>query len=234
MFNYNPLECLPSSAELPDSDDTPVDNELQILIPNLLLAILATIWQTRDDWFFGINMGIYYIPSKPAIVPDSFLSLGVERFVGENGRSSYVLWEEDNIPPILTLEIVSQAYNYEYEQKKIDYAQLGILYYVIYAPTRLRRKRQRLEIYRLVDGQYILQPDEKVWMPEIGLGIGRERGTYQGITREWLYWYDQNGKRYSTPEELAVEQQQQLQQTQQQFQELVVKLQQKGIDPNTF
>lgn len=25
MHNYNPLECLPSSAELPDSDDTPVD-----------------------------------------------------------------------------------------------------------------------------------------------------------------------------------------------------------------
>ncbi len=41
MFNYNPLHCLPSSTELPDSDDTPVDNELQILIPNLLLAILA-------------------------------------------------------------------------------------------------------------------------------------------------------------------------------------------------
>jgi len=25
---------LPSSAELPDSDDTPVDNELQNLVPN--------------------------------------------------------------------------------------------------------------------------------------------------------------------------------------------------------
>jgi hypothetical protein len=45
MINYNTLHCLPSSAELPDSDDTPVDNEQQILIPNLLLAILALIWQ---------------------------------------------------------------------------------------------------------------------------------------------------------------------------------------------
>ena len=33
-------------------------------------------------------MGIYYAPSQPAIVPDGFLSLGVERFVGEDGRSS--------------------------------------------------------------------------------------------------------------------------------------------------
>jgi Uma2 family endonuclease len=56
------------------------------------------------------------------------LSLGVERFVEQNGRSSYVLWEEDNIPPIFALEIVSQTYNSEYEQKKISYAELGVLF----------------------------------------------------------------------------------------------------------
>jgi hypothetical protein len=37
-------------------------------------------------------------------------------------------------------------------------------------------------------------------MPEIGLGIGCERGNYSGVTREWLYWYDADGKRYLTPE----------------------------------
>ncbi|KYC37313.1 hypothetical protein WA1_47730 [Scytonema hofmannii PCC 7110] len=227
MFKYNPLDCLPTSAELPDSDDTPVDNELQILIPNLLLAILSLCWQERDDWYFGINMGIYYDSSYSAIVPDGFLSLGVERFVGENGRLSYVLWEEDGIVPIFALEVVSKTYNGEYEQKKIDYAQLGILYYAIYAPTRLRRKQKRLEVYRLVEGKYVLQPEDIVWMPEVGLGLGRERGTYQGFTREWLYWYDQKGNRYLTPEEVAIAQQQKLQ-------ELLTKLQQQGIDPNTL
>ncbi len=42
---------------------------------------------------------------------------------------------------------------------------------------------------------------EPVWLSEINLGIGRETGTYQGITREWLYWYDDQGKKYLTPEE---------------------------------
>nr|WP_250125450.1 Uma2 family endonuclease [Chroococcidiopsis sp. CCMEE 29] len=70
MVNYNPLHCFPSSEELPDSDDMPVANELQILIPNLLLAILALIWQNRDDWFLGINMGIYHTPNQPPLVPD--------------------------------------------------------------------------------------------------------------------------------------------------------------------
>ena len=32
MNNYNPLEYLPSSAQLPDSDDTPVDNEFILSI----------------------------------------------------------------------------------------------------------------------------------------------------------------------------------------------------------
>ncbi len=49
MVHYDPLECLPTSAELPDSDDTPVDNELQNLIPNLLEAILALVWSERMD-----------------------------------------------------------------------------------------------------------------------------------------------------------------------------------------
>jgi len=69
-------------------------------------------------------------------------------------------------------------------------------------------------------------------MPEIGLGIGREQGTYQGRTREWLFWYDQDGNRYQTPEEINAQQQQQLEQTQQQLQELLARLQQQGIDPN--
>ena len=40
MLEYNPLSCLPSSEELPDSDDTPVDNQLQHLIPSLLEAMV--------------------------------------------------------------------------------------------------------------------------------------------------------------------------------------------------
>ncbi|WP_179063513.1 hypothetical protein [Nostoc sp. C052] len=47
MLNYDPLACLPSSEELPDSDDTPVDNELQDLIPGLLKALLAMAWPER-------------------------------------------------------------------------------------------------------------------------------------------------------------------------------------------
>lgn len=31
-------------------------------------------------------------------------------------------------------------------------------------------------------------------------GIGYEQGTHDGCTREWLYWYDQQGNRFPAPE----------------------------------
>jgi Uma2 family endonuclease len=228
MVQYNPLQYLPSSAELPNADDTPVDNELQNLIPNLLLAILAWAWRDRADWFFGIDMGVYHTagqnPRTP-VVPDGFLSLGVERRKGEKGRLSYVLWEEDYIVPCLALEVVSQTYGGEYDKKKAIYATLGVLYYVVYNPDYAARDKQEpLEVYRLVEGEYIRQLDEPVWMPEIGLGIGRGQGSHEGWEREWLYWYDQAGNRLPTPEERA-------NQAEQELESLVAKLREKGINP---
>ncbi|MBG1262030.1 Uma2 family endonuclease [Nostoc commune] len=223
MLQYDPLACLPSSEELPDSDDTPVDNELQDLIPGLLKAILAMAWAERMDWFFGVYMGIYYHPDLPPIVPDGFLSLGVERFYDENLRPSYVLWEERRVP-ILALEVVSRKYRGEYSTKKQEYAKLGILYYVVYNPTR--RRKARLEIYKLVNNLYQLQDGNPVWLSEIDLGISIERGTYLGIPREWLYWYNQQGERLLTPEE-------EVKQAQQRAQLLAERLRSLGVDPDS-
>ncbi|MDJ0728446.1 MAG: Uma2 family endonuclease [Crocosphaera sp.] len=195
---YDPLACLPSAEDLPDSDDTPVDNQLQDLIPHLLLDILALIWAERQDWYFGVDMGIYYDPNQPAIVPDGFLSIGVPRIIDKDLRLSYVLWEEKKIP-IFVLEIVSQTRRGEYTQKKEFYADMGILYYVIYNP--LRKRKPRLEVYKLDNEDYQLQEGEVIWLPELDLGIGKEFGIYQGIEREWLYWYASTGKRYEIPEE---------------------------------
>lgn len=245
MLKYNPLHCLPSAEDLPDSDDTPVDNELQDLIPGLLKAILAMVWATRWDWFFGVDMGIYYDPDQPAIVPDGFLSLGVQRFIDEDLRLSYVFWEE-NVVPILALEVVSHKRRGEYSSKKKLYAELEILYYVVYNPRR--RKKPPLEVYRLVNGEYVLVPVNPVWLPELGLAIGSQRGTYQGITREWLYWYDEQGVRFLTPEERVQEAEQRRQQAEQQRQQaeqqrqqaeqqvrrLAEQLRSLGVDPDSL
>ncbi len=85
-------------------------------------------------------------------------------------------------------------------------------------------------------------------MPEIGLGIGCERGSYSGVTREWLYWYDADGKRYLTPEEQVKESAQRAQQESQRAQQesqraqqesqradrLAQRLRELGIDPDNL
>jgi len=227
MYQCDLPRHLPSADELPDSDETPVDNELQELIPGLLKAILLTIGSERMDWFFGIDMGIYYHPDKPPMVPDGFLSLGVERFYDEELRPSYVLWDE-NIIPSLVLEVVSTNYRKEYSDKLDEYQSLGVLYYAIYSSRR--RRKPRLEVHKLVNGRYGLQSGNPVWMPEIGLGIGCDRGNYSGLTREWLYWYDAEGNRYLTPQEQVKREAERANREAQKAEKLARKLRELGVD----
>jgi Uma2 family endonuclease len=231
MLNYHLPRYLPSADELPDSDETPVDNELQELIPALLKSILLMLWEQRQDWFFGIDMGIYYDPDLPPIVPDAFLSLGVERYYSEELRPSYVLWDEEVVPS-LVIEVVSATYRQEYTTKLEKYASLGVLYYVIYSSQR--RRKARLEVYKLIDGKYELQPSHPVWMPEIGLGIGYERGNYGGVIREWLYWYDESGQRYPTPNERIQQESQRAQASEQRAAQLAQRLRELGVDPDSL
>jgi Uma2 family endonuclease len=222
MLDYRNHRCLPSADELLDSDETPVDNELQELIPALLKSILLMLWEERQDWLFAIDMGIYSSPELPPIVPDAFLSLGVERCYDEELRPSYVLWDEEVVPSFV-LEVVSPRYREEYTTKLKIYEQMGVLYYVIYSSKR--KRKPKFEVYKLVDGLYQLLAINTVWMPEIGLGIGYERGNYGGITREWLYWYDEDGNRYATPNE-------RIQQELNRSNKLAAKLRELGIDPD--
>jgi hypothetical protein len=92
-------------------------------------------------------------------------------------------------------------------------------------------------------------------MPEIDLGIGCALGRHEGLTREWLYWYDAAGNCHPAPENvieqerqlrLALEQrleqaEQQLQQEQtmrsqaeQQLHQLLQRLKEQGIDPENL
>lgn len=169
-------------------------------------------------------MGIYHTtgvsPLVP-VVPDGFLSLGVERHKNGRRRKSYVVWEENGVVPRLALEVVSQTPGGEYDTKIEIYAQLGVLYYIIYNPEYWQRERHLpLEVYRLVDGIYQLQIGEPYWMSEIGLGIGRAPYRDGAMEVEALYWYDEEGNRYLTAEERAEQAQQLLDRYRQLFGEL--------------
>ena len=86
-----------------------------------------------------------------------------------------------------------------------------------------------------------LSGEEPFWLPDINLGLGRAQGTYQGITREWLYWYNEQGERYLTPEEQllsarqeTLQAQRQALEAQEQVAKLAEKLRELGIDPSSL
>ncbi|MEL6902567.1 MAG: Uma2 family endonuclease [Cyanobacteria bacterium J06606_4] len=219
---YQPLEILPSTDELPCSDETPVDNEEQNLLPNLLLLALAQLWSERMDWYFGVDMAVYHRTGpdvKIPIVPDAFLSIGVERRKDGKYRRSYATWEENGTVPVFVLEMVSHKYNDEYEDKMTRYARLGVLYYLVYNPEQWGRRgllHEAFELYRLEQGQYQLQTGEPFWMPEIGIGIGRGRQIVGGIEQEALLWHDEQGQPYPLSEQLLADMRSQLSKEQQQ------------------
>ncbi len=230
------MRSLPSTADLPCSDDTPVDNEDQNLLPNLLLLLLSSIWAERMDWYFGVDMAVYHttgISPRVPVVPDGFLSLGVERKKGGKSRYSYATWEENNIVPIFVLEMVSHTPREEYDNKLAIYAKLGVLYYLVYNPEFWQRdQHQPFELYRLENGAYQLQIGEPYWMPEVGLGIGRYRGRVGGLAQEILTWYDEQGNRYLSAEERAEQERSRAEREQRHRETLEAYLRSQGIDPN--
>lgn len=49
-------------------------------------------------------MGVYHstgVNPRVPVVPDAFLSVGVERKKGGKSRKSYAVWEENGIVPII-------------------------------------------------------------------------------------------------------------------------------------
>lgn len=243
MVKFDFRQRLPTSTELACSDDIPVDNEDQNFIPNVLLFLLNTIWAERHDWFFGVDMAIYHTtginPRIPA-VPDGFLSLGVERRKAGKSRKSYLVWEENEIVPSLVLEIVSWKPGGEYDEKQKIYAQLGVLYYIIYNSEFWQRdEHQPFEIYKLINGVYQLQIGEPYWMSEVGLGIGRHQITLGTVPQEVLAWYSQQGNRYLMPEEReqrerqrAEQESQRAEQEHQRAERLAARLRELGENPD--
>ena len=221
-------EGLPTAEDLPCSDDTPVDSELQELIPGLLKAILMDIWGDRKNWLFSIDMAFYYDPARPhiGIAPDGMLSLGVADSPSENLRSSFVLWQEKVIPQFV-VEIVSKSAGGEKTTKFELYQSVGILYYLVYCP--LLKRKAKFQLYKLMEGKYVLQSSgqQPYWMPEVGLAVGAEQRVYGGTEREWLYWYDENDVRYPTPMERA-------QSAEKRVNDLLEKMRKLGIDPDSI
>lgn len=103
--------------------------------------------------------------------------------------------------PEVVIEVVSDKIGQEADEKLKKYAKIGVKYYVIFDPAEQLSKEQ-LQIYALND-KGVYEKTNQPFFPEVGLGLMRWKGKYQGITTEWLRWCDSTGSLILTGAERA-------------------------------
>ena len=214
--SYEPLpphQTLPTMYDLPseDPEEPGLPDEFHLLQPELLRSTFRPPSYAEDNVFTGSDLNLYYDSKHTQWYkkPDWFAVLGVSRFYEQTElRLSYVTWYEGTYP-FVVVELISPGTENEDLGRNLRevnqppnkwtvYEQiLRIPYYFVYNHT------DEIHCYGLVMNRY--QPLSinglGVWLEEAELGLGLWEGEYQGLTRQWLRWYDQENNWLLTPEE---------------------------------
>jgi hypothetical protein len=205
----------PDVSHLVTEDDTPVDNIFSEKQQRLLTHALYVSQPFGNRPFVSsANVGIYYAINKPAVVPDSFVSLDVDYppDVWEKMHRVYMMWVMGK-PPEAVIEIVSNTLGNEAGRKFDIYARMGVIYYVVLDPAH-HLSPHTLRVFELRAGEYYEKGDLK--LDKLGLGLGLWEGTYENMAQTWLRWQSATGQWLPTGEELAAQAQQQAELAQEQ------------------
>jgi Uma2 family endonuclease len=201
-----PKEVLPTMYDLKSEDpkEPGLPDQFHLLQPRLLDETFCPLDYAANEILVASDLNLYYDPHHPLWCkrPDWFAILGVPHlYEGRDLRLSYVIWQE-GVNPFIAVELLSPGTEKEdLGQTLRDVEQpptkwevyeriLRIPYYVVFD-----RYTSKLRAFKLDGSRYaaIALPDERFWIPEIGLGIGVWQGNYQGIEMSWLRWYDGKG-----------------------------------------
>jgi Uma2 family endonuclease len=239
-------------------------DEFHDLQPQLLSRTLSLAEYSRDRWFTGADLNLYYDVHHPLWHkrPDWFLALNVPRlYEGRELRRSYVVWQEGQSPTIV-VEFLSprteredlgrfyrdsdQVVTIPAENGSVADATtpskfevyeryLRVPHYLVYS-----RYTQRLRYFKLIGTRYQEQPlraeNPRVWLDDLGIGLGLWSGEFEGVPATWLRWCDAAGIWLLTDTEQAEQQRETeraaREQAQQRAARLAERLRALGIDPD--
>ena len=239
----SPRETLPTMYDLPseDPEEPGLPDEYHYLQPQLLSATFRLPDYAADQTFTAGDLNLYYDVHHPLWYkrPDWFAVKGISRLYDNTDlRLSYVIWQE-GISPCVIIELLSPGTeNEDLGQTKGDrpiptkwqvYEQiLRVPYYVLFD-----RYTDQLRAFTLVGNTYqaIELRTLRVWMAALNLGLGLWHGEYQGITRQWLRWYDALGNWVLTDLEQIERERQNTERERQRANRLADRLRELGIDP---
>ncbi|NJO43241.1 MAG: Uma2 family endonuclease [Cyanobacteria bacterium RU_5_0] len=185
----------PDISHIVTEDDTPVDNFQSEKQQRLLVEPLYSSWSPAAPFIAAANVGLFYALKEDPIVPDVFLSLGVEMPADWSLKQnrSYFAWEIGKFPEVV-IEVVSNRKGGELGDKKDDYARIGIAYYAVFDPLKQLQNEDELngsllKVWVLNGKQYVELP-EPFWLDAVGLGLTLWEGTFEGRQDLWLRWCD--------------------------------------------
>jgi Uma2 family endonuclease len=202
-------ELIPDLDALVTEDGRPVDNFYAEKLYKLLTEPLRASWRPPGHpdrrFLTASNVGWFYAPHEPAVVPDVMVSLDVvPRDPGTSEGRSYFQWVLGK-PPDVAIEVVSDNRADEPGEKLRLYERLGLPYYVIHDPFAVYDGGP-VRAFELRGRRYA--PIDHRWIEQLGLGLTVWQGEYEAVTRDWLRWCDHDGAVLPTGQELAAAQRQ--------------------------
>lgn len=211
-----PKKVLPTMYDLPseDPEEPGLPDQYHILQPRLLEYTFNPANYSPDEVFIATDMNLYYDVRHTGWYkrPDWFAVVGVDRlYEQQDMRLSYVVWQE-GINPFVVVELLSPGTEKEDLGQTLRKADnpptkwevyeriLRVPYYIVFD-----RYTDQLKAFQLTGGHYreLELIESRIWMEDIGLGLGLWQGSYEGIERLWLRWYDRNRNWIATPQEIA-------------------------------
>lgn len=236
----SPRETLPTMYDLPseNGEESGLPDEFHLWQAELCSATFAPPANPSEQVFVASDLNLYYDPRHTGWYkrPDWFAVVGVPRLYEERDlRLSYVMWQE-GVRPIVAIEFLSpstrdedlgqrQAKGPQPTKWQVYEQVLGIPYYVVFD-----RYTNELQDFQLVGDRYQPQVinESTLWLSGLRLGLGLWQGTYRGLNRQWLRWYDENGNW------ILLEAEQERQRAEQEYQRaerLAERLRRMGVNP---
>ncbi len=220
------------------------------------------LWHKRPDWFLAVGVPLLYDgtdlrdsyvawdekETNPSLIIE-LLSPGTAQqdlgpfFRRENDPDP----ETEPAPEIDHYLAASEAANGGSAQTVSPPDKWVVYQDILRVPNYIvfDRRSQELWFFQLVDGRYERQSvdavNPRLWIEDLGIGLGLWQGEYRNINRAWLRWFDGEDDWLLTPEERerqeklqerqrADEQEQRADEAERRTQALWERLRQQGID----
>ncbi|MEH2157454.1 Uma2 family endonuclease [Nostoc sp.] len=231
----SPKEVLPTMYDLPSEypEDSGLPDEFHLFQPQLLRETFSPPNYPAEEVFVATDLNLYYDLRHTLWYkrPDWFAAVGVSRlYEQQNLRLSYVIWQE-GVAPFVVVELLSpgtekedlgqtlREINQPPTKWEVYERILRVPYYIVFD-----RYTDKLQVFQLVADSYseLDLSTPRVWMPGLELGLGLWQGSYQGIERLWLRWYDASGNWLFTP----------LERESQRANRLAAQLRELGVNPD--